>query len=92
MLVNSIQKVVRAEKNYSCDACSYFILDTAPSHFKDLTFSERKAIVRAKRNNWEIKKGQPLVKTHMVSDDGGSDMIWRTIPEIEMICTKYDLY
>lgn len=76
----------RARKDYICQACEVirdFLGD------EEFSFSECKEIVKARRNNWKIKKGERYFR-QVLKD--GSIYTWRAIPEIDQICRDHDLY
>ena len=78
-----------ARKDYSCDAWGWLDNDDW-REFTSLTFSERKAIVRAKRNGFKIKAGERYIKT--AGKWGGEFCTFRAIPALNDICKKYDVY
>ena len=78
-----------AKKEYDCDAwlwlrnCDY-------TEFDQLTFSDRKAIVRAKRNGFKIQPGDKYIKVEGLWE--GDFVTFRAIPELDAICHEYDVY
>jgi hypothetical protein len=76
-----------ARKNYKCDACKT-LLDYAD--FNELSFAEKRELVKAKRDNWEIKKGQAYIRAFM--KDNRSTWTFRARPEIEQICQDQDMW
>jgi len=85
----SITTKPKARKDYHCCAWEW-LADCDWSEFDQLTFSERKAIVRAKRNNFMIKRGDIYTKT--TGKYEGEFVVFRAIPELNAICKKYDIY
>lgn len=78
-----------ARKDYHCDACEWIHNNDGFRQMK-LTFSEWRSVVRAKKNNWKIKKGEKyLYQFNRYSSDVYS---LKMIPEIHKICYKYKLY
>jgi hypothetical protein len=78
-----------AKKKHSCDAC-YWLEDYIPDLMDQLTFQEKRSIVRAYR--WQKRKilpGQRYVKQVLKGDDF---CVYKAIPEIDEICFKYDLF
>ena len=75
-----------AKKDYVCDACPW-LFETELTGF---TIAEYRAMVRAKRNGYMIKKGERYLR--QVSVCGGDFMVFKAIPEISKICLKYDIY
>lgn len=53
------------------------------------TFTEWRAIVKAKNNKWKIKMDDPYIKQINKGDDF---YIFRAIPELHTICLKYNIY
>jgi len=76
----------KARKNYDCMACEWIREGEIRSGY---TFSEYRAIIRARNNNWEIQKGD--VYSQATCRQDGEFYTWRAIPEIEAICFKYDI-
>ena len=79
----------RARKEYGCDA-SEFLYANCLSDLDGITFTEKKAIANARRNNWKIKPGEEYFK--QISKYDGEFCMFRAIPAIDEICRKYDLY
>lgn len=80
-------KVKAARKDYACDSSTY-LRDVLRD--MELTFSEKRQVVKARQNKWMIKKGEPYYKQNNVGD--GHLYSFRCIPSIHSICMKYDLY
>ena len=79
-----------ARKNYGCDACNW-ISEGMPDVLEGLSYSEIRAIVKARNNGWRIMKGQKHLQATIVSCDG--DLVsWRAIPAIHDICMEHDIY
>lgn len=79
------EETLVARKDHDCDACAW--LD---NELPDLTYSEAKAWVRAKRDGLKIKKGQTYFKSVSVYD--GKNYCFRARLDIHAICLKYDTY
>lgn len=77
-----------ARKEHNCNACDYLL--GAGWHDMGFSFSEFRAIARAKRNKWKIQIGQQYIKRTGVYD--GEFQVFKAIPEINAICEKHDLY
>jgi hypothetical protein len=77
-----------ARKNHDCMACD-FILSTGISGF-GYSFSELRAIVKAKRYGYKITKGQKYIRQNNIFD--GEIYTFKAIPEIHDICLNHDLY
>ena len=87
-------EVIREEKpvackDYICDSCM-ILIESLPYMSDSLTFNEKRAIVKARRNKWKIKKGQ--VYSKQVNKMDGEIYNFKSIPEIHEICLKHDLY
>ena len=89
------EKEIKAvRKDHNCNACEWLVNGDALTMIRrgeiKLTISERRAIVKAKQNNWKVKKGQRALY-HVGIYDGDFYYCY-SIPEIHDICVKYDLY
>lgn len=76
-----------AKKDYECEACVWIIergIDL------ELTFSEERSIVKARKNDFQIKKGETYFGRVCVNDRKLS--IFRAIPAIHEICIAYNIY
>ena len=76
----------KAKKDYICNACEWLF----ETELIDFTIAEYRAMVRAKRNGYMIKKGERYLR--QVNVCGGDFMVFKAIPEIDEICQKYDIY
>ena len=77
-----------ARKSHICSACEWVV-----AHGVDgmgFSFAEKREIVKAKRNKWNIVKGQKYIRQSNIQD--GELYCFKAIPEIHEICLKYDLY
>lgn len=81
----------KAKKVHDCMA--YEWLDNS-GDISDLinlmTFSEKRAIVIARRNHGKILPGQEYVRQFM--DWDGEKGTYRAIPKIHAICSKYNVF
>jgi hypothetical protein len=87
-------KVKHVRKDHECNACLWLdgIGSTPESIFDQLTLTdeEKESIVKAHKNKWKVKKGDPAIyRVGLTDGDFGA---WYSIPEIDDICIKYDLY
>lgn len=82
-------KYPKARKDHTCDAC-YWLCQGLEFVSHNLSFREKRAIVRARRNGWKIKKGETYVRATVKQD--GELATFRAIPEIDQICTETGLY
>lgn len=92
MLLKEIH-IKKARKDHPCNAC-YWLTEaysTSESLFAnfDFTKDEKEAILKAERNGWKIKAGEPCVYVVGVWDDFSA---FYHIDEIDDICIKYNFY
>jgi hypothetical protein len=78
-----------ARKDHHCNACEWITMD-GDYRQHDFTFSEWRAIARAKENGWKILKGETYNWASCKQD--GELYQWKAIPEMEAICHKYDYF
>jgi hypothetical protein len=78
----------KARKEYQCDACKY-ILNIGDFSELPLTFAEKRAVVRARQNNYKIVIGE--VYMYQVNTFDGFQ-IFRGIINIINIGIKYNLF
>lgn len=76
-----------ARKSYNCVACEYIQDFLNQGYF---TIADYRQIVIAKRQGWKIQPGQKYVKQTI--SDGGEIITYRAIPEMDALCSKYDLF
>jgi hypothetical protein len=81
--------LVKARKDYWCDACIW-IDETLCNFIDDLTFTEKRHLVVARRQKGRIIKGQIYIKTKGKWD--GEFSVFRAIPEVNRICHAHDVY
>lgn len=79
----------KARKNHYCMA-SEWLNQCGNLRGLTFTFSEWRAIIKARDNNWEIQKGDIYINQRNV--DCGDIFTFKAIPEIHEICIKYDYY
>lgn len=77
-----------ARKEHDCVA-SEFILACGVNGF-GYSFSELRAIAKAKKNNFKIVKGQKYIKQNNKAD--GELYTFKAIPEMHQICLDHDHY
>ncbi len=77
-----------AAKDHSCSACEWIYNCIDDIDF--LTFSEKRTIVKARKNDWMIKKGEKYFVQNNVQD--GEFYVFKAIPAIHEICIEYDIY
>lgn len=69
---------------------SEWILEGDPQLPRLLSFSECRALVVARRDNWEIKKGSRYIR--QVCKYEGELFTFKARPELHEICLKHNLY
>lgn len=79
----------KARKEHRCMACD-FLRDDLPNTVSYLNFSEKRDVVKARRNNWKIQKGEVYTKQFL--KDGGDVYGFKAITAIHDICIDHDLY
>ena len=77
-----------ARKSHQCNACDCLL--GAGWNGMGFSFSEFRAIAKAKRNRWQIQKGQQYIYRVGVYD--GEFCTFKAISEINAICEKHGLY
>ena len=88
-------KIVIARKNYGCDACVWLVESDVISDewfLDDLSFAEKRTLVKARKNGWRIMKGERCLCQTLVSCDGKDIITWRAIPEINALNHRHDVY
>lgn len=87
-------EIKKVRKDHYCNACEWLINGEGLNMIRrgeiKTTISERRAIVKAKNNNWKVKKGERAL--YFVGTYDGEFYYCHSIPEIHDICVKYDLY
>ena len=79
----------KARKDYACEA-AHWLTESGIIYEGQLTFSELRAVVIAKRKKWKILKGEIYCYQANIWD--GDFCTFRAIPAIHEICLKHDLY
>ena len=77
----------KARKLYCCDASVWVLncLDVC-----ELTFTEKRHLVKARRNKFQIQPGDKYYKQVNIWMDEFN--VFKAIPAMNDICIKYDLY
>lgn len=91
MLIAETRPVAR--KAHDCMAYEYldnFGFISSPGEIGPLTYSELRALVRARLAGGKIRPGEPYVRQCMNWD--GEIGTYRAIPEIHAICSKYGVF
>lgn len=87
-------KIKSVRKDHECNACLWLteIGSTSESIFKQITLAEdeKKSVIKAEQNKWKVKKGNSAIYRVGLTD--GDFSAWYSIPEIDDICIKYDIY
>ncbi len=81
-------KIVKAQKDYECDA-SHWISESCFGEV-NLEKEDWEVIQKAKSENWKIKKGDKYIFNKGKFD--GEFTVTRARIDLDKICTKYDLY
>lgn len=90
MMVETIlQTFPKARKEHDCMA-SEWLNQCGNLRGLTFTFSEWRAIIKARDNNWTIKKGEVYTNQRNVQD--GEIFTFKSITAIHEICCKYDYY
>ena len=79
----------KARKKYDCMACPW-VFSMLSDLWGELTFTEKKAIAIARRQNESILPGQGYHKSFCKQD--GEVFTFRAIPAIHEICLRLELY
>lgn len=77
----------KARKAHSCMAYEYL---NGFGVELELTYAEKRAIVRAKLNGGKIQPGEEYIRQFM--DWDGEKGTYKAIPAIHDICIKYDVF
>jgi hypothetical protein len=84
----------KARKDHNCDACVWLVNSfghaSEIAYELDLTEDEARAVSKAEHNKWQIKKGDEYLFWSGKYD--GEICSSHSIPEIDEICAKYDIY
>lgn len=87
-----VLKINHVRKDHECNACLWLceVLSEIRSGQIKLTFSELRSVIKAKNNGWMVKKEEPAIYCVGITD--GDFDAWYSIPEIDAICSKYEIY
>lgn len=87
-------KIKKVRKDHICNACLWLtsIGNTSELIFKqiELTDEEKQSVIKAEKNRWKVKEGEPAI--YRVGITEGDFGAWYSIPEIDEICIKHDIY
>lgn len=86
----TIKKTRKVHLCMSCEWLTNGALDQIRSGEIKLTFAELRSVVKAKQNKWRIPKGSSC--GYRVGIWEGDFCAFHFIPEIDKICSKYDIY
>lgn len=89
--VISEKTIKKARKKHNCNAC-LFLQDHVENNKHDLQmkFSEVKAYLKAKQNNFQIQVGESYL--YQILNHEGDICFAKLIPEIHKICCELGLY
>jgi len=89
MLTLVDQKFPIARKDHHCMACD-FLQESLIDVVDMFTFSQKRSVVKARKNCWEIKRGEKYTRQFLVSGD--DCWSFKGITDIHLICLEYELY
>jgi len=78
-----------ARKDYECDACVW-VNNSLCDFIDELSFTEKRELVKARRQKCKILKGDAYSKTKGMWE--GEFSVFRAIPTINQICHDHDIY
>lgn len=77
-----------ARKKHDCMACEFILNNGIDGN--GFTRPELRAISKARKNKWQIVKGEKYTKQNNISY--GDLYTFKAITEMHAICIKYDMY
>lgn len=77
----------KARKEHKCMACDFAFEAIG---YESFTFTEMRELVKARKANCRIQKGQVYIKQNNIFD--GEIYTFKAIPEIHQICIDHNLY
>jgi len=80
-----------ARKNYGCDACVWIAEYPECIDDCEMSFADKRIVVKARQNGWRVMKGEKHLQFTVVSCENTLVSL-RVIKAINEICHKYDLY
>ena len=80
-----------AQKNYGCDACVWIVEYPEIIDDCEMSFTDKRIVVKARQNGWRVMKGEKHLQFTIVSCDGDLISV-RCIKAINDLCKKYDIY
>lgn len=78
-----------ADRVIQCNA-SMFIKDCLSDIVPELTYQQKRDVVKARQNNWSIQIGEEY--RYYIYDEEGPDCECCEIPEMSEICADLDLW
>lgn len=85
---SNVEKI--AKKIITCDASVWLKINLTSEIFDKLTEDEQKAVIKARRNDFKIVKGDKFIRQVGMYD--GKQYVSKFINDINVICDKYKLY
>lgn len=79
----------KAKKRHECNAC-LFLFNDSDYRFTKMEFHEYRAIIKAKKANGMIEKGEEYEE--VIGKEDAEIYRVRQKPEIHRICCKYEFY
>ena len=86
-LIKEVESIAR--KEYQCNA-SLFVEPCLFDLIGDLSFSEKRAVVQARRDGWKILKGQRYIR-QTIKFEGEISTVHSRV-DMHRICLNHDLY
>ena len=84
------QKILTAHKIHNCSAYYFVISEVISDIIGELTFKEKREIIRMKQQKGHIFPGQKYIMQANIFD--GDFCIWKADLEMHKICIRLDLY
>lgn len=80
----------KARKKHVCMACDWIRNTVGSDIIEHLSFAEKRAVVKARRNNYLVVPGEHYIRQFISCC--GEVYVYKAIPEIHSICINNDLY
>lgn len=93
MWVETISKTIikKSRKDHDCNACEWVRAEIdARGGDLGLTFAEYRQVIKARSDNWKVKKGTEYIRLVIKQDGELYSVAIR--PDIDAICKKYKFY
>ena len=83
-------KILTAKKDHKCDAYNFWISEYIKDIIQELTFKEKRSVVRMRLQKGKILTGQKYIRVVSVFDGDFCD--FKADIEMDKICSRLDLY